>query len=114
MESQEEIKITEKDVMDIIDLITKVPVIMLKAAVSKNLNVVKSFESQIDAYKDQLSDEDIMKIKKALEMPVSELQEILNNAYMETGQKQLKILADPKAEQFIEDNLHEFKKVFYK
>jgi len=44
-------------------------------------------------------------------MPISELQEILRRAYEETHQKQLKILADPKAEPFIQKNLQELKKV---
>ena len=114
MESQEEVKITEKDVIRMMGLFTKVPVLVLKVAISKNLNVVKSFESQIESYRSQLSAEDTVKIKKVLEMPTGELQEILNKAYEETGQKQLKILADPDAEQFITGNLQEIKKVLDK
>ena len=110
MELQEE-NITEKDVMGIMDVFTKVPALVLKMVVSKNMNVVKKFESQIEDYKNQLSSEDSAKIKKVMEMPVPELQEILSKVYAETGHKQLKILADPKAEPFIEKNLQELKKV---
>lgn len=113
MESQEEVKVTEKDVIDVMDVFTRVPVVALKMVVSKNLNVVKTFESQIEDYRSQLSSEEIEKIEKVMEMPVPELQEILNNAYAETGKKQLKILADPKAELFIARNLQELKKVLF-
>lgn len=113
MESQER-DITEEDVMGVVDVFTKVPVVILKMAVSKNMNVVKKFESQIEDYKGQLSSEDTEKIKKVMEMPVPELQEILNKAYTETGHKQLKILADPKAEPFITDNFRELKILLFK
>ena len=111
MESREEVEITEKDVVDMMDLFTKVPPLMLKMVVSRNSNVVKRFESQIENYRSKLSDSDTAKIEKVLEMPIPELQEILNRAYDETHQKQLKILADPKAEPFIEKNLQELKKL---
>jgi hypothetical protein len=111
MESQEEVEITEKDVVDMMDLFTKVPPLMLKMVISRNSNVVKRFESQINNYKGQISDSDTVKIEKVMEMPISELQEILRRAYEETHQKQLKILADPKAEPFIQKNLQELKKV---
>ncbi len=106
--------ITEKDVVDMMDLFTKVPAFMLKRVVSKNSNVVEMFESQIESYKSQLSTEDINKIKKVLEMPIPELQEILKKAYEETHKEQFKILADPKAKPFIAKNFQELKKsVFY-
>lgn len=111
MESQEEVKITEKDVIRLMDSFTKVPAIILRGIVSKNANVVKTFEGQIKDYKDQLSDEEIAKIKKVTEMRVPELQKILNEAYAETGKEQLKILADPKAEPFIAKNLQELKNI---
>jgi hypothetical protein len=107
----EEVKITEKDVIDMMDLFTKVPSLLLKGAVSSNLNVVKSFEGQIESYKNKLSDLELLKIEKVMEMPVPELQEILMKAYNETKKKQLKILADPGAEPFIKSNLNELEKV---
>lgn len=107
-------KITEKDVMDVLDVFIKVPASVLKMVVSRNINVVKTFESQVDEYKNQLSGEDMVKIKKVMEMPVPELQEILSKAYAETGHKQLKILADPKAEPFIAENFHELRIKLFK
>jgi long-subunit acyl-CoA synthetase (AMP-forming) len=114
MESQAEIKITEKDVIDMMHVFTRVPAFLLKIAVSKNSNVVKSFEAQIEAYKSQLSAEDLAKIEKVVEMPVPELQEILNKAYGKTHKKQLKVLVDPQAELFITGNLQELKKLLFK
>jgi hypothetical protein len=113
MEAQEEIKITEKDVIEMMDVFTKVPSLVLKMVVSRNSNVVKSFQGQIEEYKNRLSDEGMAKIEKVLDMPVGDLQEILNKAYIETHQEQLKILADPKAEPFITKNLQELKKVLF-
>ena len=110
MDSQE---INEEDVMGVVDVFTKVPALLLKTMVSRNMNVVKKFESQIENYRSQLSSEDAEKIKKVVEMPVPELQEILSKAYAKTGHKQLKILADPKAEQFIRDNLNELEVLLF-
>ena len=114
MESQSEVNITEKDVIEIMHVFTRVPALLLRIAVSKNSNVVKSFENQILDYKNQLSDEDLAKIEKVVEMSVPELQEILNKAYRENHQKQLKILLEPQAESFISENLQELKKVLFK
>lgn len=112
MES-EELEITEKDVMELMGLFTRVPPLLLRGVVSRNSNVVKSFQNKIEDYKDELSEEDLIKIKKVLEMPVEDLQKILMNVYIETHQKQLKILADPKAEPFIIKNLQELEKVMF-
>lgn len=112
MES-EELKITEKDVMELMGLFTRVPPLILRGVVSRNSNVVKSFQNKIEDYKDELSEGDLIKIKKVLEMPVEDLQKILMNVYTETHQKQLKILADPKAEPFIIKNLQELEKVMF-
>jgi len=113
MESKDEIIITEKDVMDIMDVFTRVPPLILKMVVKGNKNVVKSFESQIKEYKKQLDSGEMVKIEKVLEMDVPDLQEILRKAYLETGQKQLEILADPHAEEFIAGNLRELKKILF-
>ncbi|MCK9152248.1 hypothetical protein [Methanobacterium alcaliphilum] len=105
------IKVTEKDVIDTLDIFTKVPSILLKRWVSKKSNLVKSFESQVISYSTRLSLEEKCKVEKILEMPINDLQIILNNAYRRTGKRQLKILADPSAEDFIEVNLQELKRV---
>ena len=112
MESQF-IKITEEDVIGLMDNFTKIPSFILKKMVSRNSNVVKSFESQIQAYKCQLTDEELLKIEKVINMPVPELQSILNNVYESTNKNQLKILADTNAVPFIEKNLYELEKVLF-
>jgi len=111
--SQKEVEINENDVLEAVDQLIKVSAIILKTLVSTNSNVVKNFQSQIEDYKSQLSSEEIGKIRKVIEMPVPELQEILNNAYIDTRKEQLKILADPKAAPFISKNLEELKKVLF-
>jgi hypothetical protein len=113
MESQPDINITEDDVVGLMDNFTKVPSFILKKMVSRNLNVVKSFESQIEAYKYQLTDVELLKIEKVMNMPIPELQVILHNAYLSTNKKQLEILADSNAMPFIETNLNELEKVLF-
>lgn len=110
----EEIKITEDDVIELMDSFTKVPSFILKGLVSGNVNVVKSFQSQIESDKDKLSSEEMSKIRVVLETPVPELQNILKRAYLKTNKKQLKILADPEAEPFIEKNLGELEDLLFK
>jgi hypothetical protein len=114
MKSDNNVEITEADVMGLMNVFTKVPVIILKSVVSRNSNVVKNFQSQINSYKNSLSDGEIAKINKVIEMPVPQLQRILKNVYDETHQKQLEILADPEAEPFIAKNLQELKKALFK
>jgi hypothetical protein len=111
MESKNDVEITEKDVIEFMHVFTRVPPLILKMVVKGNKNVVKSFESQIKGYYGNLTEEEITKIEKVMEMPVPELQRILKNIYAETHQKQLKILATPGAEPFIAGNLQELKKV---
>lgn len=108
----DEVKITEEDVMGIMDVFTKVPPFLLKGFVNRRSNLVNKFQSQIKDQKSQLSDEDLAKINKVMHMPVNELQDILYKVYAETGQKQLQILAAPPAEPFISVNLKELKRIF--
>ncbi len=115
MDSKKEVEITEKDVMEFMHVFTRVPPLILKMVVKGNNNVVKSFQSQIIEYKNNLTEEELVKVNKVMEMPVNELQEILMKAYIETGQKQkqLKILADPKSADFIEGNLKELQTIMF-
>ena len=113
MESNPDINITEEDVVGLMDNFTKVPSFILKKMVSRNLNVVKSFESQIEAHKYQLTDIELLKIEKVMNMPIPELQIILYNVYLSTNKKQLEILADSNAKPFIEKNLNELEKVLF-
>ncbi len=113
METQVEKEITSEDVIGLMDQFTRVPPLLLKIVVNRNSNVVKSFHNQIEAYKNNLSPEESAKIRKVLEMPVEDLQEILNDAYLKTNQEQLKILSDPNAQPFIQKNLHELEKLLF-
>ena len=113
MESQEEVKISEEDVIELLGLFTKVPSLILKSVINGNLNVVKSFESQIEDYRNKLSDDEMLKIEKVLKTPVPELQKILYNCYKSTNNKQMKLLADPNSEPFIEKNLKELEKLMF-
>jgi hypothetical protein len=110
---QNKVKITENDIMELMDLFTSVPVILLKGAISSNMNAVKTFEDQIESYKTRLTPQEMEKIKAVLEMPVHEIQAILYRAYEKTGKNQLKILADPDSERFISANLRELKSVLF-
>ena len=111
MEAQEEI--TEEDVLQFMDQFTRVPPLLLKIVVSGNSNVITSFRGRIEDYKKSLSKEDRFKIRKVMDMPTDELQEILQKAYSQSHQEQLKILADPKAKPFIEKNLAELEKILF-
>lgn len=113
METQQEIEITDEDVIQLMDQFTKVPPLLLKIVVSRNSNVVNSFQDQIEDYQNSLSPEEMAKIKKVLGMPIGDLQKILNRAYLKTNQEQLKILADPKAQPFIQKNLQELGKILF-
>jgi len=113
MEAREEITITEDDVIDVLDIFTRVPYLMLRGVVKTNKNVVKTFENKINTYNQGLSDYERKKIRVVCDMPVSELQIILGKAYDQTNKKQLKLLADPKAQNFIENNMNELKIILF-
>lgn len=113
MGSKNDMEITEKDVIEFMHAFTRVPPLVLKMVVKGNKNVVKSFSSQITEYRSNLTDEELLKIEKVLEMPVPELQEILKRVYLETGEEQLQILADPKAEDFVRGNLKELRMIMF-
>ena len=105
--------VTPEDIKEVLGLFEQVPPFLLKMAVSRNVNVVKMFETQVEEYKNKLSDEDKIKLRKVIEMPVPELQELLSKAYLNTQMEQFKILSESKAEPFLRSNLQEFKKVFF-
>lgn len=74
-------EITEKDVMELMDIFTSIPVIMLKGAINGNMNAVKTFQNQIESYKTRLTPEELAKIKAVLKIPVPEIQAILLSVY---------------------------------
>ena len=92
----QDVNITEEDVMEIMDQFTKVPNLILKRMVSRNVNVVKKFENQILDHKSKLLDNELLKIRKVIEMQIPELQEILLKVYKNTNKKQLKHWQIPK------------------
>ena len=65
MESKE-VEITEQDVMEVLHVFDRVPSILLKGFVSRNVNVVKSFKNQIDSYKHRLSEEETAKVRRVM------------------------------------------------
>jgi len=109
LKQEEDIIITEDDVIATLNIFTMVPSLLLVRWVSQNKNLVKTFQGQVLFYKDQLSSKDRQKVEKILKMPVNELQLILNKAYLRTHKKQLKILSSPQARPFITTNLEELK-----
>lgn len=115
MEKTQEI-ITDEDITQLLDKfpeIPSIPSLVLKMAVRRNLNVIKTFQDQIDDYENRLSTEEMDIIKKVIDMPIDDIMEILDRAYKKTNIKQLKILADPKAKPFIEKNLPELKNALF-
>jgi hypothetical protein len=107
------ITIKENDMWRVLRAVEQLPPFVINRYVSMNINAVEEFEGRIDEYKVKLTDEDTLKIKKIIEMPVSELQNVLNDLYLETKLEQFKILAEPKAGPLLELNLRELKRVLF-
>ncbi|MEN6329782.1 MAG: hypothetical protein ABFC91_05755 [Methanobacteriaceae archaeon] len=105
--------INPQDVLEMMDLFTRVPALLLKTLVIRQVNVVETFQDQVESYKGKLTSEDLVKIEKVINTPVPELQEILKQAYQEKPLKQLKILMSPGAAPFITLNLAALKKVLF-
>ncbi|GAB4318128.1 MAG: hypothetical protein Kow0019_19550 [Methanobacteriaceae archaeon] len=108
----ETVEITEEDVIETLDIFTKVPSFLLRRWVNNNKNLVKMFQGQIEDQKDKISYRDRLRLNKVLEMQVDELQEILGRAYQQTNKKQLKILSEPRAKSFITLNMNELRRIF--
>lgn len=104
------VDINEEDVMGLMDIFTKIPLILLKGAIKGKMNVVESFQDQVESYKSKLTNEEMDKIKAVIEMSVPELQKIIYSTFEKTGKEQLRVLADPNSEEFISINLNELKK----
>jgi hypothetical protein len=103
-------EVNPQDVVEMMDLFTRVPALMLKTLVIRQVNVVETFQDQIESYKNNLTPEDMVKIERVINTPVPQLQEILKEAYQEKPLKQLKILMSPGARPFITLNLEALKK----
>lgn len=106
------ISVEEKDIWNILNTIEQFPPFVANKYVSLNINAVEEFEDKIEDYKNKLSEEDLFKIRKIIETPVEELQDVLNELYLETNMEQFKIMADPKAKPFIDLNVRELRRIF--
>lgn len=106
-----EISIEGGDIAGMLKLLERFPPFVVNSYVSTNVNAVKEFEAPIKKYISHLSDEDLIKLNKVMEMPISRLQEILYDLYLKTGLEQFKILAESNAKPLIQLNLNELKKI---
>lgn len=107
------LQIEGKDIEVLLKLLGKFPPFVVNSYISKEINAVKEFEDAIKENTAQLIDEDLLKVRKIIEMPVPELQIILSELYEITNMEQLKILSEPRAESLIELNLKELKRVLF-
>jgi len=108
-----DIRLKGKNIEGLLKLLEKFPPYVVNGYVSKNINAVKEFEDQIKENTAHLTDDDLLKVRKIVEMPVSELQNLLNELYTITSMEQLKILAEPSAEPLIELNIQELKRILF-
>ena len=109
-----DLDIKEKDVAALLRLLRKFPPFVFNSYISSNINAVKEFDKTIKENTSHLTDDDLKEIRIIIEMPIPELQNVLNELYLITKLEQFKILADPKAVPFIELNLEELKKILFK
>lgn len=107
------LEIEEKVVWKFLHTMEQIPPVVINKYVSLNINIVEEFDNKIEEYKSQMTDEDLVKIRKIIEKPIPELQSLLDKLYMDTDLEQFKILADPQAEQLIALNLREIKQVLF-
>lgn len=103
-----------EDIGRLLKLLENFPPFVVNGYISKDINAVKEFEIPIKEQTDKLTDENLKKVRKIIDMPVPELQKILNELYLITKMEQLKILAEPRAESLIELNLRELKRILFK
>lgn len=107
------LELNENDVWKVLRTVEHMPPFTINKYVSMNINAVEEFEPQINEYKSKLTRKNLLDIKRIIEMPVLELQDILNKLYLETNMEQFKILAEPEARPLIELNLRELKRVLF-
>ena len=107
------LELKEKDVWKALRAVEHMPPYAINKYITLNINAVDEFEVRIKDYTDKLSEDDLQTIKRIIETPVPELQNILNNLYLETKLEQFKVLAEPEAKSLIELNIKELKKVLF-
>lgn len=104
-------KLTVDDVLRFEHLTSKVPTFLLKRMAKRNSNLVSKFESQIAPRLANLNEHHRHLLDLVLSSDVSDLQNLMGEAFDKTGKKQFKILADPNNAGFIESNLDELRKL---
>ena len=104
-------KITYEDFQRYEFVLTKVPSLLLGTMIRRNSNLISKFESQIVPKINNLNEVQEKQLEIILDSDVSEIQEMLKEAYEKSGKKQYKQLSDPKATKFLENNLAELKKI---
>ncbi|MGB9936595.1 MAG: hypothetical protein ACPK7O_02650 [Methanobacterium sp.] len=102
-----------EDIGGLLKLLEKFPSFVVNLYISKNINAVEEFKIPIKENTDELTDEDLQKVRKIIEMPIPELQKIMHELYLITNLEQLKILSEPQARQLIELNLEELKNLLF-
>lgn len=108
------VQVKTKDMWRILRGVEQLPPFVIKDYIDQNINGVEAYEEGIKEFKNKLSDENLSEIKRIINKPVPELQNLLGELYLETDLKQFKILADPSAEDLIRLNLQELKRVLFK
>ena len=104
-------KITYEDVKEYENLFMLAPSFLLERFARKNTNLVSKFKSQIQSHLNNLDDVQRAKLNVILNSDVDELQAVMEEAYKKSGVKQYRVLANPKYNGFIENNLNELKKI---
>ena len=107
------VKVKTNDMWKILRGVETMPTFVINDYVSKNINGVEAYEDGIKEYTTKLTDNDRSDIRRIIDKPVPELQNVLNELYLETELEQFKILADPKAEHLITINLEELKGILF-
>ncbi|MDY9922215.1 hypothetical protein [Methanobacterium sp.] len=107
------VKVKTNDMWRILRGVEQMPIFVINDYVSKDINGVEAYEEGIREYKSKLTDENLQDIRRIIDKPIPELQNVLNELYLETDLEQFKILADPSAEPLITMNLQELKRILF-
>lgn len=107
------IEVNRKDMWRILRAVEQMPPFVMNKYVSMNINLVEELEDKINDNKSKIDQEDLLKIRKVIETPVPELQNVMEKLYTETKLEHFKILAQPEAEELITINVQELKKLLF-
>lgn len=107
------VSVEEKDIRTILNKIKRIPPFVVNKYVSMNINLIEELEEQIEDYKSNLTDENLLKIRKIIETPAEELQAISYDIYTVTEMEQFKIMSPPEATPLIASNAAELKRILF-